>query len=244
MIRLHKLLSSRNIQTVNCHYVGETAITWVMAKKLGIFNGKVLLSFHGTDVQHLSALNGIRRMGMMWALRNADHLVAPSHNLASLLQKNFALPDGKVTVVHNGVDAHAIRSKAGRTASLAPPGRSIVCIGTFDPVKGHDVLVTAFSRIAPGLPDVRLVIAGRDGPTLNSTREQIEALGLSSRIELVVNASHEQALGLMASAEVVAVPSRREGLPLVALRQADRRIIGRRNPGNNPRLQGRTAGAV
>jgi glycosyltransferase involved in cell wall biosynthesis len=216
--RAWHLTRAFDIRTVNIHYVTGVAFTWALLRWTRLYKGLVILSFHGTDLRNLSSGDWVARGLIAWMLRRADRLVVPSNDMAERLRNSFRVTPKLIRVVHNGVDPIMIRraaQSASQTADAASDNRLIVSAGTFDAVKGHDILLQAFVGLRMDHKDAKLIIAGRAGSQLAQTQLTIRSAGLEGCVQLCVNASHEKALFLLNRARVVAVPSRREGFGLV-----------------------------
>jgi L-malate glycosyltransferase len=110
--------------------------------------------------------------------------------------------------VRNGVDL-ATFSPEGARAELGP-GRWIVFIGRHDSQKRIDVLLRAFARIAPRLPDARLACAGK-GPDEADLRELARELGVAERVRFL--GERRDMPALLRAASVFVLPSAAEGLP-------------------------------
>ena len=64
---------------------------------------------------------------------------------------------------------------------IRPP--YVAFAGTLEPRKDLPTLIAAFARIAPARPDLRLVIAGRDGWGSSAVRDAAAASGVTTRIQ-------------------------------------------------------------
>src|SRR5262249_53015703 len=98
-----RLLQKYNAQAVNFQYPGIAPFGVAVLKRLGVFRGKLVLSYHGTDVVPPSGR--IESLIHAFVLRSADHLVACSYSLAERMSSQFAVPVSRVDVILNGVDA-------------------------------------------------------------------------------------------------------------------------------------------
>jgi glycosyltransferase involved in cell wall biosynthesis len=78
-------------------------------------------------------------------------------------------------------------------------------------------LVEAFSRLAGGRPDLRLVLAGRDGWGSEEVRSGVVASGVATRILRLRWVPPDALPALLRQAEAVAYPSLEEGFGLPAL---------------------------
>lgn len=87
-------------------------------------------------------------------------------------------------------------------------GRTVVAVGRLVAVKGFDLLLEAFARVAPAHPEWRLVIWG-EGELRGSLERQRDALGLAGRVELP--GVSPQPGGWVATGDVFVLSSRFEG---------------------------------
>jgi L-malate glycosyltransferase len=213
--RIRQLLAQHTIRTINVHYVTDAALTWVLLKKLHLIDATVILSLHGTDLKFLSEGRGMVRRWRQWMLRNADAVVTVSEFMAKQVASAFPDAAQNVQVIHNGIDPCIVQSVETTTQTALSP--TIVNLGSFDRVKGQDVLIRAFAALHATSPAAKLIIAGRPGPELPHIKQLIAEQHLDQAVSLQLDVSHAHALQLIAGASVVVISSRSEGLPLVAL---------------------------
>jgi glycosyltransferase involved in cell wall biosynthesis len=94
----------------------------------------------------------------LWPL--ADHFLCNAGALKQLMIDRFQIPDGRITVIHNGVNLNYFRP----AAAPPPGGRQVVlCIARLVPEKDHDTLIAAFALVAAQHPEAELWLVG-DGP--------------------------------------------------------------------------------
>jgi glycosyltransferase involved in cell wall biosynthesis len=84
-------------------------------------------------------------------------------------------------------------------------------------LKGQDLLIQAFARIARGFPDLDLVIVGNRGPAEAELQSLVAALKLQERVRFYIDVPHPEVLAYFEQAIVSAFPSRSEGLPIAVL---------------------------
>ena len=152
---------------------------------------------------------------------------------------------GRLVVIPLGVprlgnEAHLPASLAGSPAG-AP---FVLAISTLEPRKNLAHLVSAFGILAAGHPDLRLVIAGRDGPARPAIDDAISRLPGSAR-ERVVLAGQVNDAGrraLLDAARVLAYPSIYEGFgfPLLEAMSASLPVVAAR-AGSIPEVAGDAA---
>ena len=89
----------------------------------------------------------------------------------------------------------------------------VLCVGAFDPAKGHVELVKAFADA--NVENSVLMIVGGNGPARPAILAAIEEAKLTDRVEMLEPMSQEQLQQYMAWADLFALPSRWESFGLV-----------------------------
>jgi glycosyltransferase involved in cell wall biosynthesis len=123
----------------------------------------------------------------------------------------------KIFVIHCGIDSAVFR-KSKRIRR--PDGAfRILCVGRFDEVKGHPVLVAACRALAErGIPFV-CDLAG-DGPRRPAIEAMIRDAGLADRVHILGALPRQEIVRLLSECDVFALPSimaangEREGIPV------------------------------
>ena len=120
----------------------------------------------------------------------------------------------------------------------------VLAIATLEPRKNIPHLVSAFGLLAADHPDLRLVIAGRDGPARPAVDDAIARLSAKAG-DRVVLAGHVDDAGrraLLEAASVLAYPSIYEGFgfPLLEAMTADVPVVAAR-AGSIPEVAGDAA---
>src|SRR5258705_2347097 len=142
--RTFRLLQTYKAQAVNFHYPGTTPFGVAVLKRLGVFRGKLVLSYHGTDVAPIDG----RFEGLIHAfvLRSADYLVACSYSLAERMSSQFAVPASGIQVILNGVAGSVFDGVCRPDATLPRrlPATFVVNVGSFIPRKNHSLHLRAF----------------------------------------------------------------------------------------------------
>lgn len=219
--RMRRLVRRYAVEIVNCHYIGSSELTWAIAKRLGAYRGKVILSLHGQDLRNLATLTGVRRAAWRWALRAVDAVVACSDALAVEAAAAFGLPASCIVTIHNGVDVSELTRLAAATS--APPeapddiGPALLNLGTFEHKKGHDLLLRAFRQVVDRYPNAHLKIMGRRAETMESTLRLVDELGLAGHTSIRADAPHPDALQALRDADVFVLSSRNEAFSMALL---------------------------
>jgi len=218
--RTFRLLQKYNAQAVNFHFPGIAPFGVAVLKRLGIFRGKLILSYHGTDVAPPSGR--IESLIRAFVLQSADHLVACSNGLAERMSSQFAIPSSRVDVILNGVDS-SVFDGVGRPDTSLPrqlPSTFIVNVGAFIPRKNHTLLLDAFALLKDRYPALHLCIAGTDGDERRAVEDAVRAHGLSERVHLFVELDQFQVALLLSKATLCVQTSLAESFPLALLEAA------------------------
>ena len=221
--QLLALILARNIRVVNVHFPGLEVVFWSLLLRLGLYRGKLVLSFHGADVtQAAGSASRMERLLWRFAIRSATALTACSSALARELTRLFPFATSKLFVVPNGVSADKVMAEAllpDANADL-PRAPYIACIAGFEPKKGLDTLLHAFAVVRREQPDLTLALLCRAGPDFASVSALIDALELSDSVHLRIDCAHARAMAILRGAEALIVPSRKEPFGIVALEAA------------------------
>lgn len=96
----------------------------------------------------------------------------------------------------------------------------LLFLGRLAPIKGPDLLIEAFARVADQRPGWRLVIAGPDDGMSVALQSRTDVLGLSRRVSFIGFADASAKAHALAAADLLVVPSRREAMSIVVLEAA------------------------
>jgi glycosyltransferase involved in cell wall biosynthesis len=177
------------------------------------------------QTRHYEDLFLVRRMPVRvlldrWVAKQAAAIAAVSAGTKIHLIRNEQIPEGKITVIENGVDieqldAHSQGEGRVRLGSEGIVGAPILlCAGTFDVRKGHVYLISAFRSLVQKLPRAQLVLLGI-GPLMQSIRNQVKDCGLEASVHFL--GYRDDAHALMAGADVYVQPSIEEGFGLAVV---------------------------
>ena len=147
-----------------------------------------------------------------WTHRLCRCTVGNSPSVIEHLATEARIPRDRLHLVQGGIDPTRVaeaepidRVELG----LSSADRMILWVGRIDPVKGLDLLLDAFQRLAD-CDDLHLVLAG-DGPIRGQLTEQARNLGLVDHVHWL--GARDDVGGLYRSADLFVFPSRTEGLP-------------------------------
>lgn len=153
------------------------------------------------------------------AMRRADHLFAVSEKFKDMLIQMGVEPK-KITPVFNGINFHetlpGFDKRAIRKALDTEEGEFVFAIvARLHPVKGHDILLNAFSQIER---PCKLWVIG-EGSLREKLSEQAAELGISERVQFL--GARNDVDQLLYAADVSLLTSHSESFPLVLLESAD-----------------------
>jgi len=160
--------------------------------------------------------------GLAAAARRADLVIAVSDSARAEILAHSTISPDRVRVVHNGVDhvkasAGEIKSTLARYHLAGLP--YILWVGTREPRKNVETLVTAFDRLdrAGGAGGHSLVLAGPSGWLADDLIPASVRERLGDRLRLLGHLEAGELRALYAGATVFALPSRHEGFGLPLL---------------------------
>jgi glycosyltransferase involved in cell wall biosynthesis len=175
-----------------------------LGKRFGV---PVSIKARGSDIhrwtKRAAAGAQIRAAG-----RDADGMLAVSEAMRADMIA-LGMPGERIESIVTGVDLarFALRERDEAKAGLGISGPLIVSLGALIPLKGHDILIDAVSR----LPGVSLWIAG-EGPERPKLAARITRLGLGDRVRLLGAVPADQVPAVLAAADAMALASESEGL--------------------------------
>jgi glycosyltransferase involved in cell wall biosynthesis len=180
----------------------------------------VVIKVHGSDILGLSRYPR-RSRGTIEALRQSDGIVAVSRDLEERVVALGADPD-RVRVIYDGIDGELFHPgpRDGARARLAREldlrGPVILYVGNLVPVKGLEVLIDAFARLAGQGGDFTGLLIGQ-GPLQARLEDQVARLGLRDRVKLLGPRPHDRLPDWYRAADLFVLPSYSEGVPVVLL---------------------------
>lgn len=144
-------------------------------------------------------------------MRDADLVVT----LGSAMKANIVsggVPPEKVIIAPNAVGGAYLNDPADATAArrqlgLPTNGQYVGTVSSLVPYEGIDDLIGAFGLMAPGHPELRLLVVG-DGESLPSLKGQAQRSGFSDRIIFTGRVPRSQAPLYHQALDVFVVPRR------------------------------------
>jgi glycosyltransferase involved in cell wall biosynthesis len=203
-----RVLKVHDVQIVNLHFPNLGGAAVVLLRRMGLFSGKVALTFHGSDIRGANASRSLTRIAWQGYINGADTIFVCSQGLAAEVHR--LCRQKRVRVIHNGADIDLFSRVAKRQRSGS---KRILNIGKFERNKSQEVLLAAFRLLLERGLDYTLTMIGASGPTLAQVRQA--ALAFGDRVSLLVDVHHDRIPEYMADCDLFVLPSRAEGFPIV-----------------------------
>jgi teichuronic acid biosynthesis glycosyltransferase TuaC len=185
----------------------------VAAVQIGqYFNKPVVITARGTDINLIPKFDRPRRK-ILWAAENSDGAITVCNALKEEMVR-LGVDGKRITPLRNGVDLTLFQpvDRAQERAKLGMSGFTLLSVGLLDPRKAHDLIISAL----PGIPDVRLLIAG-SGPERNNLQALAEQLGVAERVRFLGSLAQKELRSYYGAADVLVLASSREGWANVLL---------------------------
>lgn len=212
-VRAAELMQQLDVKHVHAHFISHPAVAALIIHRLtGI---PYSVTAHGSDL-HVE-----RRM--------LDRKVAAARFVVTISQYNRNLileecgpgVEDKVRVIHCGVDTDVFAGN-GKHNGNGHQAFQILCVASFEEVKGHEYLVQACALLkARGIPFECHLIG--DGPRRARVQSQIRELGLTTCVLVHGPQPRATVAKFAARAQVFVLPSvptrsgKREGIPVVLM---------------------------
>lgn len=182
------------------------------------------------------------------SLQKAKQIIAVSHSTARDIQRQFHVPQQRLTVIHEGYELTKAPSKLAMHAlrkHLKLQEKYFLYVGTLEPRKNIAGMITAFDALVRRKPkkykNVQLVLAGAKGYQFIENYKAIQAVQAGS-IRYVGYLSQRDKQALLHGAVAFVFPSLYEGfgLPVVEAMAAGTPVITS-NVASLPEVTGKAA---
>lgn len=155
------------------------------------------------------------RRSRLWVRNTIARTAAPS--LAAIFAHSRSAAEGlkklgvsgRIIVNEGVIDPERLARRAGAPFSVPGGTPRIGYAGYLEPLKGVDVLITAFASVVKRHPEAVLLLAG-DGPQRAALAEFAESLGVGDRVRFLGNLDPVEPM--LASLDLFAAASRSEAL--------------------------------
>lgn len=153
----------------------------------------MVYTFHGKTFNELQGVSFKRRWIQRIMIRRYNRVMTLNRSMRSDLSAECLIPEAFIQIIANGVDLNIFRPQQEklslRVAFNLPKDRVIVGnVARLDPVKNHEVILRALSRVEKVLRPFFLLVG--DGSHRVALQRQIYELGLDSDVCLFGYSNH------------------------------------------------------
>jgi L-malate glycosyltransferase len=217
-VRMHEVVRSAKLDVLHCHYAIPHATSAWIAREMLNETGEdvaVVTTLHGTDITIVG------QDASYWAItkfsiEKSDRITAVSQALQRETINAFGCSGCKVDVIHNFIDP-AVYDRARYPGALsnvlAAPGKVLMHVSNFRPVKRTLDVIRVFAKVADSI-QATLVMVG-DGPDRGLAQEEARTLGVADRVQFLGRI--ENVAPLLSGADLFLLPSEQESFGLSAL---------------------------
>ena len=209
--KVFRQLVGDNTDLVHAHFAyPDAAAAGILAAGANL---PLVVTVHGSDIR-FHARDPERRRIIQQTLNQADAVVCVSLDLK---QKVIQLGTDETKVHHipNGVDTEKFRLESKQGAKeflgIGHLKRIILAVGNLIPIKAHDHLIRALSKMDP---DINLVLVGQ-GDRLRFLKNLAEKSGVSRRVLFAGTIEHKDLFRYFNASDFLVIPSHSEGWPTV-----------------------------
>jgi colanic acid/amylovoran biosynthesis glycosyltransferase len=206
-----RFLRRQRYDVIHCQF-GTLARAASALHDIGAVNGKLVVSFRGSDLTKRTATFDVREI-----FQKAHLLLPVCERFREELIRQGCDPQ-KVRVHHSGIKL-APFAYAERRRTSGEPTR-ILTIGRLVEKKGVAYAIRAVARVKASGRQVRYTVAG-DGRLRGELDRMIDELGLRAEVQLVGAKSHTEVIALLREAHLFIAPcvtapsGDQEGIPNV-----------------------------
>lgn len=149
-----------------------------------------------------------------YALKNSEKIIAVSKTTKKDIVHEYGIPDRKIEVIYNGYEDPIHGLAEIKEDNIFP---YFLYIGTVQPRKNLDTLITAFAQFRKTHPEYKLIIAGKKGWLYENIFIQVEKLEMKDHVLFPGFVSEEQKNNLYKKAAAFILPSLYEGFGIPLL---------------------------
>lgn len=196
--------ADKSFDLIDGHYLYPDGVAACrLAKKHNI---PLILTARGSDVNFWLEQPSCKA-AILRAIDYAAKVICVSQDLKDRLMRHGVAAD-KLVVIMNGVD----RSLFTASDKDKPPGDYLLSVGNLVPLKGHEIILEALTR----LPTEKLVLIG-SGALENHLKDMARRWNIMDRVTFLPAVTQPQLAGYYAGAKATILMSSMEGMPNVIL---------------------------
>jgi glycosyltransferase involved in cell wall biosynthesis len=192
------------------------------------FGGRTVVTIHdliavhfGEDIPFWSRQYFGRWMPFSYNF--VDHIIAVSNHTKKDIIDLLHTPEDKITVIYEAADTKfkPLPDKASQAKRIKEKYKIkddfILHVGTLNPRKNLEFLVSVYSEVVKKFPNTNLVIAGKKGWYYESLIEKVNSLDLGKKVLFIGYIDEEDKVAMYNAATMLVFPSLYEGFGLPPL---------------------------
>ncbi len=154
-----------------------------------------------------------------YAVNHARKIIAVSKTTKKDIIKSYDLPENKIEVIYNGYEKPAVKHSRFADEKIigAVDKPFVLYVGTLQPRKNINILISAFAKFKQLYPQFSLIIAGKKGWLFDQIYDKVSNLGLNDDVFLTDYVTDNQLLLLYKKAFCFVMPSFYEGFGIPIL---------------------------
>jgi len=148
----------------------------------------------------------------------AGHIAISTNEIVQF--GDYGVPSERITLIPNGInpaDFEDADDQGFRERFGLPSGPLILFVGRLNHIKGPDLLLEAFAKLARRYPDHHLVFIGPDNGMQAVLKSMVRQEGLENRVHFLGYLGGRDKSQAYHAADFLAIPSRQEAMSIVAL---------------------------
>lgn len=219
LARLRQMIRDQDLVHLTGHWTPLNALTYLLTRlerKPYAVNPAGALPRFGRSQILKAIYNALVGRAI---IANADIPIAITFaELPQFLE--YGVPADRISIIPNGVDAGSfdvIDARPFRVRHGLGDLPLILFMGRLNPIKGPDLLLDAFVKIADRFPSYLLVFAGPNEGMEAGLRDVARAHGLENRVRFVGHVAGDEKIAAYRAATFLAIPSRKEAMSIVVL---------------------------
>lgn len=208
-VRFAYEMERAGVQHVHAHFATHPAVAALIIHRLtGI---PFSFTVHGHDLHVEKRMLAEKLAAARFAVAISDY------NRDTMIEECGEWAKAKIAVVHCGIDPRVFDATARKARGDAT--LKVLCVGRFDEVKGHPVLVEACRKLSERGVPFQCDLVG-EGPRRAEVEALIERAGLTGRVRTLGPQPRLEVVRLLSECDVFALPSvmaangEREGIPV------------------------------
>lgn len=213
---LRQVIRHEHPDVVHIQYMAPGALPIIILRTLGVKHIVATTHTNG-DIYSSSGQKVIRLL--------TNHLLTAFQCITEIAERSYFgssqifNPDGSLQrhfTIYNNIPSHILIRKSPRKLLLDDEPITVGVVSRLEKIKGMDLVIPAFAKVAAKSKRLRLLIVGA-GSQNELMKRQAQQAGIDNRVEFVGRKDQSELQDYYDRIDVLLMPSRSEGFGLTAL---------------------------